>query len=100
MKDGTMRLRFVAAFLPQLLLSAFVFCDGAAADFNNDGWVDILVPQGAVRNPENSLLYTNNHDGSFRLLTNSTIFDTLANSAACAWGDYDNDGLLDVIISK
>ena len=73
--------------------------DVAAADFNNDGWLDFLFAQGAVYNKQNNLLYTNNHDGSFALLTNSVVFTNLSNSAAVAWGDYDNDGFLDAFIS-
>ncbi len=75
----------------------------AAADLNNDGWIDLFVPQGGTRTPQktqNSLLYTNNQDGFFTLLTNSVVFTNKANSAACAWGDYDNDGFVDLFVSN
>ena len=29
--------------------------DAAAADFNNDGWIDFFVPQGGVTNRQNGL---------------------------------------------
>jgi hypothetical protein len=75
--------------------------DAAAADFNNDGWIDLVVAQGATYSiKENTLPFTNNHNRTFTLLTNSVIFTNLANSAAVAWGDYDNDGLLDLFVSN
>lgn len=75
----------------------------AAADFNNDGWIDLFVPQGGTATPQksqNSLLYTNNQNGAFILLTNSIAFTNQANGVACAWGDYDNDGFLDLFVSN
>jgi hypothetical protein len=74
--------------------------DAAAADFNNDGWLDLLIAQGAANNKQNNLLYTNNCNGQFTLLTNSIVFLTKANSAGIAWGDYDNDGFPDLFISN
>jgi hypothetical protein len=73
--------------------------DVAAADFNNDGWIDLFVAQGAGNNQQNSLPYMNNQNGTFTLLTNNVVYSTLANGAGAAWGDYDNDGLLDVFVS-
>jgi len=73
----------------------------AATDFNNDGWIDVFIPQGgSFAGRQNSLIYTNNKDGTFTLLTNSVVFTNQANSVACAWGDYDNDGFLDLFVSN
>jgi hypothetical protein len=74
--------------------------DASAADFNNDGWLDLLVAQGAIYNPQASMLYSNKMDGTFMLVTNSAFSSLPGNSAACAFGDYDNDGFLDVFISN
>jgi enediyne biosynthesis protein E4 len=71
----------------------------AAADFNNDGWIDLFVPQGGTQISQNNLLYANN-GGAFTLLTNSTVLTNKANGVACAWGDYDNDGFLDLFVSN
>ena len=70
----------------------------AVADFDNDGWPDIYVACDSAP----SLLYRNNHDGTFR---------EIAIPAGCALdehgarsrgmgvgiGDYDADGWLDIV---
>ena len=69
----------------------------AAADFDNDGWPDIYVACDTAP----SLLYRNNHDGTFREIAvpAGCAFDE--NGVALAGmgvgvGDYDNDGWLDL----
>ena len=75
-----------------------------SADYNNDGWLDILVLRGgwmfeAGRHP-NSLI-RNNGDGTF---TDVTFDAGLANhhypTQTAAWADYDNDGDLDLFIGN
>ena len=70
----------------------------AAADFDNDGWPDIYVACDTAP----SLLYRNNHDGTFREIgvPAGCAFD--ADGAALAGmgvgvGDYDADGWLDIV---
>jgi hypothetical protein len=74
------------------------------ADYDNDGDVDVLVLRGAWlfengRYP-NSLL-RNNGDGTFR---DVTIAAGLAGvhypTQTASWGDYDNDGDLDLFIGN
>jgi len=74
------------------------------ADYNNDGNVDIFVLRGAWlgndgRHP-NSLL-RNNGDGTF---TDVTFDAGLGNvhypSQTASWGDYDNDGNLDLYVGN
>ena len=70
----------------------------AAADFDNDGWPDIYVACDTAP----SLLYRNNHDGTFREIAvpAGCAFD--GDGAALAGmgvgvGDFDADGWLDIV---
>ena len=66
----------------------------AIADYDDDGWPDILVT-----NWGKNRLYHNNHDGTFTDVAEKAGV-TLGNwSAGATWGDYDGDGRLDLFIS-
>ena len=71
------------------------------ADFDNDGFIDLFVVTSSP-DPFNRL-YHNNRDGTFtRVLTNAIAVDQWVGGGqgnAAAWGDYDNDGLLDLFIA-
>ncbi len=68
----------------------------AWGDYDNDGWPDLFV---VTYQGQNDMLYHNNGNGTF-----TRIFNTLPAidgdwGAACAWGDYDNDGKLDLYVT-
>jgi hypothetical protein len=76
-------------------------------DFDNDGDQDLLfvnstfwpgkTPQGAQPTP--SALYQNDGKGNFRDVTADSGLDVEIYGMAPAFGDYDNDGLVDIFIT-
>lgn len=65
-------------------------------DANNDGWDDLYVAAdfGTDR------FYVNNRNGTFSDITKTAIgFDTKKGMNA-DWGDFDNDGLLDIFVTN
>jgi len=74
--------------------------DLKAADYNNDGWVDILVPRGAWWNDFGKLpasLLRNNGDGTFTDVTYETgLFKHLRPTQSVVFADFNNDGWLDI----
>lgn len=78
----------------------FYGADAAFGDFNNDGWLDVVVVDrhefdvnmGTLRN----VLFMNRGDGTFEVTT--TEFSGLdTNSIAVEAVDLNNDGLLDLV---
>ena len=70
----------------------------AAADFDNDGWPDIYVACDSAP----SLLYRNNHDGTFREIAvpaGSALDEhgVALSGMGVGIGDYDADGWLDIV---
>ncbi len=68
-------------------------------DYDNDGDLDLFVANG-FNQSENNFLYQNNGDGSFTRITEGNIVNDGGRSYACAWGDYDNDGDLDLFVAN
>jgi hypothetical protein len=75
--------------------SGFVWHGAAAADFNNDGWIDLFVIGG-----KRNFLYLNDRNGTFRDASKETGVEILASGTAPLVFDYDNDGDADVFISS
>ncbi|HEV8538081.1 MAG TPA: FG-GAP-like repeat-containing protein, partial [Bacteroidota bacterium] len=69
----------------------------SCADFNNDGRIDFYFAGGSG---SGSVLYRNDGGGTFTLITSGDIGMSTTNLGfGCAWGDYDNDGYLDLVIA-
>ena len=72
--------------------------DGSSwGDFNNDGLPDLCVVNW-YNKP--ALLYTNNGGGNFTFKSASPVTNQNGYSETCTWGDYDNDGLIDLFITN
>ena len=81
-------------------------------DMDNDGWLDIFISNGHVypevdgsnidsSYAEHKYLYRNLRNGQFEEVTakaGSGITDAVA-ARGCAFGDYDNDGDIDVVVN-
>jgi len=77
------------------------FASGGAcwADYDNDGYLDLYVPVFNASPPVNRL-YRNNGDGTFSRVTNNPAVRESGNWSGAAWADYDNDGLIDLFVSR
>ncbi|MCB0292759.1 MAG: VCBS repeat-containing protein, partial [Calditrichaeota bacterium] len=64
-------------------------------DYDNDGWLDLFV---ANSNGEDNFLYKNNGDGSFFRIWDVPFVNDGGESYTGSWGDYDNDGDLDLFV--
>ena len=82
-------------------------------DYDNDGWLDLFVANGAVqllpelvrqKNPfplgQPNQLFRNNGKGSFVEIMDQAELQPLAVSRGAALGDVDNDGDTDVLVTN
>ena len=90
---------FGGKYLPETLGSGAAFLD-----FDQDGWQDILLVNGAdwpghkTRRTTMSL-YRNNHDGTFTDVTRRAGLDVEMYGMGVAVGDFNNDGFPDVFVT-
>jgi hypothetical protein len=82
-------------------------------DFDNDGWQDLMAVNGHVypqvdqanvstRYAQRILLFQNQRDGTFNEIANEAGEDLMVPrvSRGAAFGDFDNDGDVDVVINN
>ena len=86
-------------------------CRGSQfVDINNDGYSDLYVSNyvttaSKTTSPRDEL-WLNNQDCSFTNVINQTSIDTTIGpsfwnmSSGCHWGDYNNDGFMDLLASS
>jgi photosystem II stability/assembly factor-like uncharacterized protein len=73
---------------------------GTWGDYDNDGDLDLFVANGADGDAENNFLYRNNGNATFTKITQGAIVNDGGPSISAAWGDYDNDGDLDLFVAN
>ena len=69
----------------------------AVADFDNDGWLDLFLA-----NADHDVLFKNNEGLSFSDITDQvgTIDPDSARGMSASWGDFNNDGYLDLYVAN
>jgi len=70
----------------------------AWGDYDNDGDLDILLTGSTTGGGSGAIsrIYINNGNDTF---SETNILFTGLSGGSCAWGDYDNDGDLDILLS-
>jgi hypothetical protein len=69
------------------------------ADYDNDGDLDVLALRGGWETPYRLSLLRNRGDGVFGDVTVAAGLGEPIASQSAAWGDFDNDGLLDLYVA-
>jgi hypothetical protein len=70
-------------------------------DYNNDGFLDILVLRGAWETPQRKSLLRNNGDGTFTDVTAASgLAGVVTGTQAAVWVDVDNDGFVDLFVGN
>jgi hypothetical protein len=67
-------------------------------DFDDDGLLDLFVPQSDGK----CKLFRNTGDGRFTDVTAASgdLAKPIPGAVSAAWGDFDNDGLLDLVVCR
>jgi hypothetical protein len=81
-------------------LSALRESSAAWGDYNNDGFLDLLLEGTTVDAGYVAEVYYNDHHGTFIKDTGATGLVGNPQWSNAAWGDYDTDGNLDVLIGS
>ncbi len=88
--DSTSFMVVIEAYWPKGILSVGSSVRVYPADYNNDGLMDVLVVGDSLQ------LWRNLGAGNF---TNDATGLPASNYGPAAWGDYDNDGWLDLALT-
>jgi len=70
-------------------------------DLDNDGWLDVVIANGVLKDGSVPQIYRNNRNGTFTNVTKQASLNEPAPYGAIgiALGDYDKDGRLDILIN-
>lgn len=69
-------------------------------DIDNDGDLDLFVCNAYEAGQNHNFVYINDGAGNFSLDTTSSLANQLGYTFGAAFGDYDNDGWLDIFLAN
>jgi tetratricopeptide (TPR) repeat protein len=70
-------------------------------DYNNDGWLDLLVMRGGWDLAQRRSLLRNNGNGTFTDVTAAAgLLTPVSSSQTATWADIDNDGWVDLFVGN
>jgi len=72
----------------------------AFADYDNDGWLDIFIGNESSQYSHPCQLFRNQGDGTFVDVAERVGLHHVGYVKGAAWGDVDNDGLIDLYVSQ
>jgi ASPIC and UnbV/FG-GAP-like repeat len=72
-----------------------IVADAVWFDYDNDGWVDLLVARFGT-----PILYHNEHNGKFKDVSKTSGLNKFGNTISAVAFDYDNDGKLDLMFGN
>src|SRR5262249_40304745 len=72
--------------------------NAARGDYDNDGRLDLLLLRGGWEKPAPLSLLRNKGGGAFEDVTAASGLGVPIATESAAWGDYDNDGRLDLFV--
>ena len=98
--NGTL-LRLTNASIIGPIIGDHTFSGSVAwGDYDNDGFVDMIVANGTFGGDLKNFLFHNQGNGSFSKVTTGSIAVDLHESWTGAWADYDDDGWLDLLVTS
>lgn len=97
-EDGA--LRFASGAASQLAEDKGWSYSVAAADADNDGYVDIYVSNGGLSHSGLNFLYRNIEGTHLQRILDTDAVDSEHASGGASWSDYDGDGDQDLVVAN
>ena len=92
-EDGT----FISITSGVLVTEVSFSINGVWGDYDNDRDLDLFLANGGN---QNNALFRNEADGTFTKITEGAIVNDGGNAIGASWGDYNNDGHLDLFVAN
>lgn len=91
--------RMTATDIGSLATDRSISVSVAWADYDSDGNLDLFVANGALLDNQRDALYHNDGKGQFTRVLNHAITSPARRSTQGAWSDFDNDGDMDLLVT-